>query len=71
MARISETIQVKIGVKIIDVLHSGIKPYKNWPKESQEELKRWVQETFEKGDTEGWIPFANFEASASFNIKKK
>jgi len=68
--RIQETIKIKTEGKTIDVYHDGIKPYKNWTKESQEELKQWVQQTLEEGDTKGWLPFANFEASVSFNTKK-
>ena len=70
MERVKETIQIKTGDNTIDVHHDGIKKHKEWTKESQQQLKEWVQETLEKGETEGWMPFANFEASVEFKTKK-
>jgi len=69
MARIKETIKIKIENKTIDVYHDGIKQYEDWTQDSKKDLKKWVQETIDKGETKGWLPFANFEASVSFKNK--
>ena len=69
MSEIKETIKIKIGDKTIDVYHDGIKPYEDWVTDSKQGLQEWVQETIDKGETEGWMPFANFEASVSFKLK--
>jgi hypothetical protein len=68
--RVKEIIKIKIDKKTIDVTHDGIDAYKNWKQESKDALQDWVEGTLNKGETEGWIPFANFEASLSFNINQ-
>ena len=69
--RVKETIKIKINGKEIPIIHDGINAYKNWNKGSKEALREWVTELLDKDKAEGWLPFANFEASVSFNLNTK
>jgi len=77
MSRIKETIKISVKLenqrieKVVNVEHDGIEPFKDWPNESKQALKEWVQNTINKGDREAWLPFANFEASVQFNLNTK
>lgn len=76
MSRIKETIKISVKVKnqriekVVNVFHDGIKPFKDWPKESKQDLKDWVQDGMDQGKTDNWLPFANFEATVEYNINK-
>jgi hypothetical protein len=65
---IEETIEVKVNDLTINVNHEGIKPYKDWAKDSQDSLKMWVKGKLDRGEKKGWTPFANFEAHVEFDI---
>ncbi len=70
MSRVKENIKIKYKGKTIEVFHDGIKPFKDWTEESKKLLDEWVKESIEKGKEKNWLPFANFESSVQFNIKK-
>ncbi len=77
MSRIKETIKISVKLenqrieKVVNVEHDGIQPFKDWPNDSKQVLKEWVQNTINNGEREAWLPFANFEASVQFNLNTK
>tara|TARA_R110002020_G_scaffold5785_4_gene23743 strand:- start:458 stop:667 length:210 start_codon:yes stop_codon:yes gene_type:complete len=68
--RVKETITLQVNGKEIPLHHDGIKAYEEWTQDSKKELREWITELLDEGKTEAWLPFANFEASISFNIKE-
>jgi len=50
------------------VYHDGIKPYDDWKQESKDDLKDWVKTNLSNGVYKDFLPFANFEASVSYNL---
>jgi len=72
--RIKETIKISVKLenqrieKVVNVEHDGIEPFKEWPNESKQTLKEWVQSGINKGKKNDWLPFANFESSVQYNI---
>lgn len=68
--RVNEIIKLEVNGKTIEVRHDGIKAYKDWTNESKDDLFYIVKKHIDKGETEFWMPFANLEASVSFNINQ-
>ncbi len=74
MSRIKETIKISVKLenqrieKVVNVEHDGIEPFKDWPNESKQTLKEWVQSGINEGKKNDWLPFANFESSVQYNI---
>jgi hypothetical protein len=74
--RIKETIKISVKLenqrieKVVNVEHDGIEPFKEWPNESKQALKEWVQNSINEGKKNNWLPFANFESSVEYNILK-
>lgn len=74
--RIKETIKISVKLenqrieKVVNVEHDGIKPFEEWPNESKQALKEWVQNSINEGKKNNWLPFANFESSVEYNILK-
>ncbi len=74
MSRIKETIKISVKLenqrieKVVNVEHDGIQPFKDWPNESKQTLKEWVQSGINEGKKNDWLPFANFESSVQYNI---
>jgi hypothetical protein len=72
--RIKETIKISVKLenqkiqKVVNVEHDGIEPFKEWPNESKQTLKEWVQSGINEGKKNDWLPFANFESSVQYNI---
>lgn len=69
--RIDEIIKLEVGGATVEVKHEGIKAFKDWTWQSKKDLLDIVTEEIEKGKTEFWMPFANFEASVQFNLNAK
>ena len=67
---VNETITLIVNETKIPIKHDGIKPYDKWTHQSKSALQQWVEGELRKGKTEGWLPFANFEASVEFKINK-
>lgn len=74
MSRIKETIKISVKLenqrieKVVNVEHDGIEPFKDWPNESKQALKEWVQNSVNEGRKKYWLPFANFESSVQYDI---
>ena len=72
--RIKETIKISVKLenqrieKVVNVEHDGIEPFKEWPNESKQALKEWVQNSINEGRKKYWLPFANFESSVQYDI---
>ena len=67
--RVQENLTLYIGGQTVEIVNDGIKAYKDWTDESRTDLKEVMEQMIEKGETTGWIPYANFEASLTWKLK--
>tara|TARA_R110002153_G_scaffold255244_2_gene413874 strand:- start:1782 stop:2003 length:222 start_codon:yes stop_codon:yes gene_type:complete len=65
---IKETIELEVNGVEVNILHKGVEAHTNWSQDSKVGLQEWVEELINKGETSGWLPFANFEASVEFDL---
>tara|TARA_R110000796_G_scaffold94199_1_gene198951 strand:+ start:80 stop:301 length:222 start_codon:yes stop_codon:yes gene_type:complete len=65
---VKETIILEVNGVEVNILHKGVEAHTNWPKDSKVGLFQWVEGLINEGETKGWLPFANFEASVEFDL---
>lgn len=68
MARINETFELEVNGKTVRVTNDGIKKFEDQSEQSRKDLKEWIGEELDKGETKGWTPYSNFESSVEFEL---
>lgn len=71
MSRVTEEFTFVIEGHDVKVVNDGILAYKKWSEESVQALHEVLEEDIQDGKTKGFIPYANFEASITWNIVEK
>ena len=67
--RVKEEITLYISDKIITVVNDGVQFYKDWKNESRVALRDSLEELLADGETNGFMPYANFESSITWVVR--
>lgn len=65
---IKEDISLEINGRAISIKHQGIKSFANQPENSRMDLENVIQQFLSKGDSQGFIPYNNFECSVKWRV---
>lgn len=68
--RIKETFTKEIKGQTVEILNDGIAKFKDQNKEALPSLLEYLGEEIDKGERDGWLPYANFEASITWAIQE-
>lgn len=69
MARIIETLIIKVDGAEYEVVNDGVKKFEDQNPEAMSDLESFITEQVRAGKTSGWLPYANFEASIEWKPK--
>ena len=67
--RIVEILIVEVDGVEYEVQNDGIKKFKNQNPQALPDMEDFITEQVRKGETTGWLPYANFESSIEWKPK--
>jgi len=65
---IKEDINLEINGRAISIKHQGIKSFANQSENSRMDLEKVIRGFMNKGDSQGFIPYNNFECSIKWRV---